>query len=178
MPRPRNDGRHHFVNGIRLQSFTSQSGRDIMALETINDIFSGEAREVLRDRVYPQGENENSLLIIGSPRLEVGVDLNRAMDGITYRAMSDPSSLQQKVGRIGREPKTDTVLLHVVTQNTRDQYYFRNPQIALDPNYLQALPLHEDNRIVARHHFLMAIVDFLGLQGAESDGRAIADAIG
>lgn len=175
MPRPRNDGRHHFVNGIRLQSFTSQSGRDLMALETINDIFQGEARDVLRDRVFAQGEDENSLFVIGSPRLEVGVDLNRAMDGITYRAMRDPSSLQQKVGRVGREPKADTVLLHIVTQNTRDQYYFRNPQIALDPNYLQALPLHEDNRIVARHHFLMAIVDFLSLQGAEPAGHKIAE---
>ena len=168
-------GKHHFVNGIRLQSFTSQHNANLMSLATINDIFRGPTREVLRDRVtYKSDTQENSALVIGSPRLEVGVDLSRVSDGITYRAMRDPSSLQQKVGRVGREPNSDSVLLHLVTQNTRDQYYFRNPQIALDPDFLQALPLHEDNRIVAQHHFWMATIDFLGLQGAEPGSGAIA----
>ena len=40
------------------------------------------------------------------------------MDGITYRAMRDPASLQQKVGRVGRELGADSVLVHLVTANT------------------------------------------------------------
>ena len=167
---------HHFINGVRLQSFTSGSKRDLMALATINDLFKGETREVLRRRQNASSASEeNSVFVIGSPRLEVGVDLSRVMDGITYRAMRDPSSLQQKIGRVGREPNADSLLVHLVTQNTRDQYYFRNPQIALDPDYLQALPLHEDNRIVAQHHYWMAIIDFVGLQGSEPGARAIQD---
>lgn len=171
----RADRQHHFVNAVRLQSFTSQKNLDVLALPTINHLFRASANEVLRDRAYPAVQEENSVLVIGSPRLEVGVDLSRVMDGMTYRAMRDPSSLQQKVGRVGREVASDSVLVHVVTQNARDQYYFRNPQIALDPDYLQALPLHEDNRIVARHHFVMAILDFLALQSDEPGDRAIAN---
>ena len=175
MAGPRADGLHHFVNGIRLSRFTSETKSDVMRLNSIDDIFRGPARMVLRDMNYPQAQQENSAFIIGSPRLEVGVDLSRVLDGITYRAMRDPASLQQKVGRVGREPGSDSVLVHLVTQNTRDQYYFRNPQIALDPQYLQALPLHEDNRIVARHHFFMAIVDFLSVQADEPGMGAIQD---
>jgi hypothetical protein len=171
----RNDWRHHFVNAVRLQSITSQKNLDVLALPTINHLFRASANEVFRDREYPAIQEENCVLVIGSPRLEVGVDLSRVMDGITYRAMRDPSSLQQKVGRIGREIASDSVLVHLVTQNARDQYYFRNPHIALDPDYLQALPLHEDNRIVARHHFFMAILDFLALQYKEPDDRGIAN---
>jgi hypothetical protein len=172
----RADRRHHFVNGVRLSRFTSNTKTDLLALETINDIFVGPARLILRDFAYNPTQQEDSAFIIGSPRLEVGVDLSRVRDGITYRAMRDPASLQQKVGRVGRELGSDSVLVHLVTQNTRDQYYFRNPEIALDPQYLQAIPLHEDNRIIARHHFFMAIVDFLSLQGSEPDAHKINDA--
>lgn len=174
MAGPRQDHRHHFINGVRLSRFTSETKSDMLALDTINDIFKGPAPQVLRDMSYPPAQIENSVFVIGSPRLEVGVDLSRVRDGVTYRAMKDPASLQQKVGRVGRELQSDSVLVHLVTQNTRDQYYFRNPQIALDPQYLQALPLHEDNRIVARHHFFMAIVDFLSLQGTGPQNGRIA----
>ncbi|HWD90806.1 MAG TPA: DEAD/DEAH box helicase, partial [Verrucomicrobiae bacterium] len=171
----RPDYQHHFVNALRLKSFTSQTEFDVLKISTINEVYRDEAQRLFRDRNYQKDQIENSALVIGSPRLEVGVDLSRVMDGITYRAMRDPSSLQQKVGRVGREMHSDSVLLHLVTQNARDQYYFRNPRIALDPNYLQALPLHEDNRIVARHHFFMAIVDFISLQGSEPGTRKIED---
>ena len=171
--RSRPDSLAHFVNSLRLQGFTSQAGRELLELETINDIFQDDIQRVFHDRSFSDHSPENTALIIGSPRLEVGVDLGRVMDGITYRAMRDPASLQQKVGRVGREPGADSVLVHLVTQNTRDLYYFRNPQIALDPDYLQALPLHEDNRIVARHHFFMAVVDFLCLQADEAGSRKL-----
>jgi hypothetical protein len=171
----RNDAQHHFVSGLRLLTFSSRNSPELLALESINHIYQSSPQEALQDYHYPKDRHENAALLIGSPRLEVGVDLSNVMDGITYRAMRNPSSLQQKVGRVGREAKSDSVLVHLVTMSTRDQYYFRNPQIALDPDYLQALPLHEDNRIVARHHFFIAIFDFLGLQGEEPGARALGD---
>jgi|GEM_PF-4756488 len=173
--RARADNLGHFVNSLRLQAYTSQSGRSLFDLATINDIFQESIQNIFRDRDFSDNGRENAAFIIGSPRLEVGVDLSKVMDGITYRAMRDPASLQQKVGRVGRELGADSVLVHLVTANTRDLYYFRNPQIALDPDYLQALPLHEDNRIVARHHLFMSIVDFLCLQGDETGGRQLRD---
>ena len=163
-PRATPDGKYQPVNGLRVRSFTSKtnlaSGGD-----SINDIFQGRARDVLRDREFGEGD-ENCALVIGSPSLEVGVDLARVRDGVTFRAMRDPASLQQKVGRVGREMGSDSVLVHLVTENARDHFYFRNPRIALDPEYLQPIPLHEDNRIVARNHFFMAILDFMVLQGS------------
>ncbi|MFC1581231.1 DEAD/DEAH box helicase, partial [Thermodesulfobacteriota bacterium] len=166
---------YHCVNGIRVSSFTSNTDFDVMALNTINDVFQRKANSVFRDTGFNNDQLENTNLIIGSPRLEVGVDLTRVRDGITFQAMRDPASLQQKVGRIGREQSSDSMIVHLVTQNTRDQYYFRNPHIALDTEYLQPIPMHEDNRIVARHHFFMAIIDFLCLQGANPGKGAVAD---
>ena len=166
---------YHIVNGIRVSSFTSNTDFDVMAIKTVNDVFQRKANSIFRDINFNAEHLENNALIIGSPRLEVGVDLNRVRDGITFQAMRDPASLQQKVGRVGREQASDSMIVHLVTQNTRDQYYFRNPHIALDTEYLQPIPMHEDNRIVARHHFFMAIVDFLNLQGANPQGGSIAE---
>ena len=94
---------YHSVNGIRVSSFTSNTEFDVMALNTINDVFQRKANSVFRDISFNEDHFENNSLIIGSPRLEVGVDLSRVKDGITFQAMRDPASLQQKVGRIGRE---------------------------------------------------------------------------
>ncbi|BBM87120.1 DEAD/DEAH box helicase [Candidatus Uabimicrobium amorphum] len=155
---------YNFINSIRLRSFTSRTNFNALTLDSINDIFSETANVIFRDIHFEHNAIENSAFLIGSPRLEVGVDLDLVQEGITFKAMSDPSSIQQKVGRVGRELLSDTMLVHIVTENIRDQYYFRNPQIALDPDYLQPIPFHEDNRIIACHHFFMAIIDFLCLQ--------------
>ena len=157
---------YHVVNGIRVSSFTSNTDFSVMALDSINDVFRGKANKLFRDIHFNNEHEENSSLIIGSPRLEVGIDLSRVRDGITFQAMRDPASLQQKVGRVGREKASDSMVVHIITQNTRDQYYFRNPNIVLDSDYLQPVPMHEDNRIVANQHYFMAIVDFLCLQGS------------
>jgi len=163
-PRATPDGKYHPINGVRVRTFTSKVNLAASA-NSINDIFRCEARQLLRHRDFGDGE-ENCALVIGSPSLEVGVDLERVRDGVTFRAMRDPASLQQKVGRVGREIASDSVVVHLVTENARDHFYFRNPRVALDPEYLQPIPLHEDNRIVARNHFFMAIFDFLVLEGS------------
>lgn len=157
-------GYYHPVSGIRVRSFTSKANLSSDS-ESINDIFQAPASAVLRHSEFGR-DPENCSLIIGSPSLEVGVDLTRVRDGITFRAMRDPASLQQKVGRVGREMSSDSLLVHLVTENARDHFYFRNPRVALNPEYLQPIPLHEDNRIVARNHFFMGIFDFLPLLGA------------
>jgi hypothetical protein len=150
------------LNAIRLRSFTSKTAFDLGS--SINDIFWGKPNSVFRDKDF-NGPKENAALVIGSPRLEVGIDLSRVNDGITFRAMRDPASLQQKVGRVGRELMSDSVVVHIVTDNARDHFYLRNPRIALDPEYLQPIPLHENNEIIARNHYFMGLFDFLVLQG-------------
>ncbi len=162
------------LNAVRVRSFTSKSDFDLIG-SSINDVFRSSAKSIFRDRNFPDAE-ENCTLVIGSPRIEVGIDLSRVSEGLTYRAMRDPASLQQKVGRIGRELVSDSVVVHLVTENARDHFYFRNPRIALDPEYLQPIPLHENNQLVARNHYFMAIVDFLCLQGTgPSAGRIPAE---
>lgn len=160
------------LNAIRVRSFTSKTDFDLGT--SINDIFCGKPSGVFRDRDFT-GPSEDVALIIGSPRLEVGIDLSRVNDGITFRAMRDPASLQQKVGRVGRELMSDSVVVHIVTDNARDHFYLRNPRIALDPEYLQPIPLHENNEIVARNHYFMAVFDFLVLQGAGPAALRIAN---
>ncbi|BDG08615.1 DEAD/DEAH box helicase family protein [Anaeromyxobacter paludicola] len=166
-------GKYMPLNAIRTRAFTSKS--EFEAGNSINDIFRASPVRLFRDRGFADTLGENCSFVIGSPRIEVGVDLARVSDGITFRAMRDPASLQQKVGRVGRERQSDSVLVHVVTENTRDHFYARNPRIALDPDYLQPIPLHEGNLIVARNHFFMGLFDFLVLMGADPAADRIAD---
>lgn len=165
------EGLYSPLSAIRLRSFTSKVTFDYNQ-PSINDVFRGPAWNVLHGGNHLDRMNINCSLIIGSPRIEVGIDLSRVSEGITYKAMKDPASLQQKTGRVGRERLSDSVLVHMVTENSRDHFYFRNPKIALSPEYLQPIPLHENNQIVARNHYFMAVIDFLCLQGSgPSSGR-------
>jgi hypothetical protein len=173
-PQPSAAGHYVPLNAVRLRSFTSKTGA-LDRFESINDVFRGQPNHIFRSVEFPAQAAENCALVIGSPRIEVGVDLSRVREGITFRAMRDPASLQQKVGRVGREPYTDSVAVHIVTENARDHFYFRNPRIALDPDFLQPIPLHENNELVARNHYFMAIFDFLCLQGKGAAGHRIAD---
>jgi hypothetical protein len=172
-PRAHPQNLYNFLNAIRLRAFTSVTSFDAFAGDSINDLFQASARAVFRDPNFPDDARENCALLIGSPRIEVGIDLDRASEGITFRALRDPASVQQKAGRVGREQRSDSVVLHIVTDNARDHFYFRNPRIALDPEYLQPIPLHAGNQIVARNHYFMAIVDFLCLQGLNAGAEVL-----
>lgn len=176
MPRPHPQSRYHAVSAIRVRSFTSANDFDAFAAPLINQLFRAQAREIFRDWNYPTDAPENAALLIASPRIEVGVDQDRVCEGITFRALRDPASVQQKAGRVGREVGADSVVVHMVTENARDHYYFRNPLVALDPNYLQPIPLHENNRIVARQHLFVAILDFLALEGTNPPSGRVAGA--
>jgi len=155
---------YHTVNSI-----------SVLATESIDDLYRLPSNYLLRSVGFERNAIDNCNFVIGSPRLEVGIDLSRACDGITYRAMRDPSSLQQKTGRVGRELNADSLLIHVVTENARDHYYFRNPRIALDPEYLQPVRLHENNQIIAKNHYFMAIVDFICQQGVGPTNGQMAE---
>jgi hypothetical protein len=163
-PQEHPEKKYMAVNAMRVRAFTSKSEFDSSG--SINDIFRAPPSRLFRDKGFAGTSAENCSFLIGSPRIEVGIDLARVSDGVTFRAMRDPASLQQKVGRVGRERQSDCVLVHVVTENARDHFYVRNPRIALDPDYLQPIPLHEGNQIVARNHYFMALFDYLVLQGA------------
>src|SRR6266567_2498841 len=161
------------LNAIRVRSFTSKDDFDVGS--SITEIFCSSAKRIFRDVSFADRLRENSAFIIGSPRIEVGIDLSRVFEGVTFRAMRDPASLQQKVGRVGRELQSDSLVVHIVTDNARDHFYLRNPRIALDPNYLQPIPLHENNQLVARNHYFMGIFDFLALQGSGPTSARITD---
>ena len=165
----------HWVNAIRLRHFTSQTSYDSFRANRIDDLFSAPANSIFRDRYFDRQTEENCVFVIGSPRIEVGIDLSRVCDGITFRAMRDPTSLQQKSGRVGREIMADSMVVHIVTENARDHFYFRNPRIALDPDYLQPIPLHEGNQIIAQSHYFMAILDFICLQGSGPETSKVGD---
>jgi hypothetical protein len=173
--KPQENPQQNYVplNAIRLRSFTSKVNFDVGA--SINEIFRDVPNRIFRDRSFGDRSLENSAFVIGSPRIEVGIDLSRVTEGVTFRAMRDPASLQQKVGRVGRELQSDCIVVHIVTDNARDHFYLRNPRIALDPDYLQPIPLHENNQIVARNHYFMAIFDFLVLQGSGPISNRIAN---
>lgn len=172
-PQPGASEKYMPLNAVRLRSFTSKTSPE--STDSINDVFRGPANSIFRSNEFPRQATENCALVIGSPRIEVGVDLARVNEGVTFRAMRDPASLQQKVGRVGRELFADSIAVHIVTENARDHFYFRNPRIVLDPDFLQPIPLHENNDLVARNHYFMAIFDFLCLQGTGPTSGRIAN---
>lgn len=167
---------HHPLSGARIRSFTGRNNFEAFTADSINDLYRVPSYQAFRGAWRDLGpEPENIAVLVGSPRIEVGIDLDRATDGITFRSLRDPAGIQQKSGRVGREFNADSLVVHLVNESPREQYYFRNPHVALDPTYLQPIALHENNRLVARNHFFMAIVDFLCLQRENPAGGEIAD---
>lgn len=130
---------------------------------------------VFRDavsRIYgigPQSERIPIDVILASPSLEVGVDLQMLTESIMTKAIRNVASYRQKAGRIGRESGVDALNVTLVTDSPIDLHYYRQLKKLVSLGRLDPIPLKDKNQAVVRSAMYSAIWDWLAAKGVSPE---------
>ena len=137
---------HVFVDQNRAIPYTSrtQDAESATLHVDVNDYFVIPSAE-LWERSGVHGQNVSASTLIASPRIEVGVDFRNVRDGVTHKALRSASSFQQKVGRVGREDGSDSMIVTFLAQRTTDAHFAHHPARLIDAQHLDPIPLKADN---------------------------------
>jgi hypothetical protein len=100
--------------------------------------------------------------MLASPRIEVGVDFQNVRDGLTHKALRSAASFQQKVGRVGREDGSDSLILTFLAHRSTDAHFAHRPSRLIDSQQLDPIPLASENRDVLATHLFTAILEYIG----------------
>jgi hypothetical protein len=146
----------------RALAYTSRTDEPVRVLhDNVNDYFLTPARKLWeRADGIPAGEEAVSMLF-ASPRIEVGVDFSNVRDGVTHKAMRSAASFQQKVGRVGREDDSDSLIVTFLARRPTDSHFAHNPARLIDARHLDPIPLKSENPDVLRNHLFAAGLEFL-----------------
>ena|GEM_PF-3968442 len=100
-------------------------------------------------------------VIVATPTLEVGVDMDNVGVVMTHRAMRNVSSYRQKTGRAGRERGS---VVHAVTilsnRSTDYQFYTNHNQLIIEP-IRDTVPVAVQNESVLRTQVYMSVFDWI-----------------
>jgi hypothetical protein len=153
---------HVFVDQNRAIPYTSktQDAESATLHADVNDYFVIPSEE-LWERAGVRGQNVSASTLIASPRIEVGVDFRNVRDGVTHKALRSASSFQQKVGRVGREDGSDSVIVTFLAQRTTDAHFAHHPARLIDAQHLDPIPLKADNPDVIKSALFTATLDFI-----------------
>ena len=158
----------------RAIAYTSKTDEEDAGLhQNVNDYFLTSARRLwefpgrqargaagIPDRV------EAVSTLLASPRIEVGVDFSNVRDGATHKAMRSAASFQQKVGRVGREDGSDSMVLTFLAHRPTDAHFAHHPARLIDANHLDPIPLKSENPDVLRSHMFAAGLEFIASRPA------------
>jgi hypothetical protein len=153
---------HVFVDQNRAIPYTSKTqDADSATLHVdVNDYFVIPSEE-LWERAGVRGQSVSASTLIASPRIEVGVDFRNVRDGVTHKALRSASSFQQKVGRVGREDGSDSVVVTFLAQRTTDAHFAHHPARLINAQHLDPIPLKADNPDVIKSALFTAALDFV-----------------
>jgi hypothetical protein len=153
---------HLFVDQNRAIAYTSrtQDGEGAYLHADVNDYFLI-ASEQLWERANIRGQQVATSTLIASPRIEVGVDFRNVRDGVTHKALRSASSFQQKVGRVGREDGSDSVIVTFLAHRTTDAHFAHHPARLIDAQHLDPIPLKADNPDVVKSALFASALDFV-----------------
>ena len=112
-------------------------------------------------RTLPR-EPEPVSTMLASPRIEVGVDFQNVRDGLTHKALRSAASFQQKVGRVGREDGSDSLIVTFLAHRSTDAHFAHRPSRLIDSQQLDPIPLASENRDVLATHLFTAILEYIG----------------
>ncbi|WP_426753393.1 DEAD/DEAH box helicase [Myxococcus sp. Y35] len=130
--------------------------------DNVNDYFLTEARQLWRRAPgIPPKKKEAVSTMLASPRIEVGVDFRNVRDGATHKAMRSASAFQQKIGRVGREDGSDSVIVTFLAHRPTDAHFAHQPARLLDAAHLDPIPLKADNPDVLSSHLFAAALEFI-----------------
>jgi hypothetical protein len=150
------------IDQNRAVPYTSKTEDPEVGLhDNVNDYFLTRAR-ILWERAdgLPDRAEVVSTLF-ASPRIEVGVDFRKVRDGATHKAMRSASSFQQKIGRVGREDDSDSLVVTFLAHRPTDAHFAHHPARLIDAAHLDPIPLKSENPDVLRNHMFAAGLEFL-----------------
>jgi hypothetical protein len=160
-------GRHLFADQNRAIAYTSktQDSTSTTLHADVNDYFVVPS-EQLWERANVRGMTVSTSTLIASPRIEVGVDFKNVRDGVTHKALRSASSFQQKVGRVGREDGSDSVIVTFLAHRTTDAHFAHHPARLIDALHLDPIPLKADNPDVIKSALFTSVFDFIATRPA------------
>ena len=169
-----------FVDQNRAIAYTSKTqDTDATLHADVNDYFVV-ASDDLWERGGVRGQQVSTSTLIASPRIEVGVDFRDVRDGVTHKALRSASSFQQKVGRVGREDGSDSVIVTFLAHRPSDAHFAHHPARLIDAQHLDPIPLKADNPDVIKSALFVAALDFIATRppGAIPNGGERLNIIG
>jgi superfamily II DNA/RNA helicase len=104
-------------------------------------------------------------IVVATPTLEVGVDMDNVTEILTHKAIRNISSYRQKIGRAGREIGSDSIGMTLVSNNGNDFQHYRSMTRLIDRDIVEPIPVSENNLAIKKHHAYEAIYDYLALNG-------------
>jgi uncharacterized protein YukE len=169
-----------FVDQNRAIAYTSktQDTENATLHADVNDYFLVASEDLWGRGV--RGQQVSTSTLIASPRIEVGVDFRGVRDGVTHKALRSASSFQQKVGRVGREDGSDSVIVTFLAQRPSDAHFAHHPARLIDAQHLDPIPLKPDNPDVIKSALFVAALDFIATRprGAIPNGGERLNIIG
>lgn len=151
-----------FLDQNRTIAYTSktQDGDSATLHADVNEYFM-----IPSDELWERGNvrrlKMSTSTLIASPRIEVGVDFRNVRDGVTHKSLRSASSFQQKVGRVGREDGSDSVIVTFLAHRTTDAHFAHHPARLIDAQHLDPIPLKADNPDVIKSALFAAALDFI-----------------
>jgi hypothetical protein len=104
-------------------------------------------------------------VIVATPTLEVGVDMNNVANVVMHRAMRDIASYRQKAGRAGREKNSVVNVTTVLSKRSQDyEFYNHHGKLILQP-IRKVVPVASMNRSVMLSQAYMCVMDFIASHG-------------
>ena len=151
----------------RIQS--SKTNKDTQFEEDLSEIvFTSTLTEVYD--LYSDKNKKNTDkkipidIVLASPSLEVGVDLQNVTESIMYKAIRNVASYRQKVGRIGREEGSNALNATLISFRPIDLHYYRQPRKIISQAHLDPIPLKEHNSSILSCALYIATWDYLALK--------------
>jgi Lhr-like helicase len=155
------------IDQNRAIAYTSKTDDPEIGLhDNVNDFFLTTARDLWQRGTGIPDRVEAVSTLLASPRIEVGVDFRNVRDGSTHKAMRSAASFQQKVGRVGREQDSDSLILTFLAHRPTDAHFAHQPARLIDAAHLDAIPLKSENPDVLRNHMFAAGLEFLASRRA------------
>jgi len=160
------------IDQNRAIAYTSKTVDDVGLHQNVNDYFLTPARALWQRATGMPNRDELSSTLLASPRIEVGVDFRNVRDGATHKALRSAASFQQKVGRVGREDGSDSVIVTFLARRPTDAHFAHHPARLIDAAHLDPIPLKSENPDILRNHMFAAILEYIASRAA----GVIADA--
>ena len=121
--------------------------------------------------IYDEGPKPGSVydiplhvdMVLASPSLEVGVDIPMLTESVMNKAIRNIASYRQKAGRVGRETNLDIMNVTIMSQNSVDMHYYRQPRKLVSEGRLEPVPLMDKNLAILACSAYGSIWEWLAL---------------